>query len=102
MRALGRDKLLSGIIEPSAELNPQYLTYVVETKAGQLRVGLVQRQSSKTVILGSLNDEDVVFPRSNIQSISPQPWSLMPEGLEVGLTPKTMADVMEYILAPTK
>jgi len=100
MRALSRDKLLSGIIEPSAELNPQYLTYVVETKAGQLRPGLVQRQNSKTVILSLLNDEDVVVPRTNIQDMRPQPWSMMPEGLEVGLTPKAMADVMEYILAP--
>jgi putative heme-binding domain-containing protein len=102
IRALSRDRLLSGIIEPNAELNPQYLTYVVETKAGQLRVGLVQRQDSKTVILSLLNDEDVVLPRSNIQDMRLQPWSLMPEGLEVGLTPKTMADILEYILSPTK
>jgi putative membrane-bound dehydrogenase-like protein len=102
MRALSRDKLLSGIIQPSAELNPQFLTYVVETKAGQLRAGLVQRQNSKTVILSLLNDEDVVLPRSNIQDMRPQPWSLMPEGLETGLTPKAMADILEYILSPTK
>jgi putative membrane-bound dehydrogenase-like protein len=102
MRALSRDRLLSGIIEPNAELNPQYLTYVVETKAGQLRAGLVQRQNSKTVILSVLNDEDVVLPRSNIQDMRPQPWSLMPDGLEVGLTPKAMADILEYILSPTK
>jgi len=102
MRALSRDKLLSGIIEPNAELNPQYLTYVVETKAGQLRAGLMQRQNSKTVILSLLNEEDVVLPRSNIQDLRPQPWSMMPEGLEAGLTPKTMADILEYILSPTK
>jgi putative membrane-bound dehydrogenase-like protein len=102
MRALSRDKLLSGIIEPGPELNPQYLTYAIETKGGQLRAGLLQRQNSKTVIFSPLGDEDIVLPRSNIQSIQPQPWSLMPEGMEVGLTPKTMADVMEYILVPTK
>jgi putative membrane-bound dehydrogenase-like protein len=102
MRALSRDKLLSAIIEPGAELNPQYLTYVIETKSGQLRPGLLQRQNSRTVILSPPGDEDIVLPRSNIQSIQPQPWSLMPEGLEVGLTPKTMADILEYILSPTR
>jgi len=102
MRALSRDKLLSGIIEPNADLNPQYLTYVVETKAGQLRAGLVQRQTSRTVILSLLNDEDVVLPRSNIQDMRPQPWSMMPEGLEIGLSPKAMADILEYILSPAK
>jgi putative membrane-bound dehydrogenase-like protein len=102
MRALSRDRLLSGIIEPSAELNPQFLTYVIETKGGQLRPGLVQRQNEKTVIFSVLNDEDVVLPRSNIQDMRPQPWSMMPDGLDVGLTPKAMADILEYILAPTK
>jgi putative heme-binding domain-containing protein len=102
MRALSRDKLLSAIIEPGAELNTQYLTYVIETKSGQLRPGLLQRQNSRTVILSPPGDEDIVLPRSNIQSIQPQPWSLMPEGLETGLTPKTMADILEYILSPTR
>jgi putative heme-binding domain-containing protein len=102
MRAFSRDKLLSGIIEPSAELNPQYLAYVIETKAGELRLGLVLRQNSKTVILAAPASEEIALPRSNIQSFQPQPWSLMPEGLETGLTPKTMADILEYILSPMR
>jgi putative membrane-bound dehydrogenase-like protein len=102
MRALSKDKLLSGIIEPGAELHAPYLTYVIETKTGQLRPGLVQRQNSKTIILSPPGGEDTVLPRSNIQDMRPQPWSLMPEGLEAGLTPKTMADILEYISSPTR
>jgi putative membrane-bound dehydrogenase-like protein len=102
MRASSRDKLLSGVIEPSAELNPQYLTYVIETKAGELRLGLLRRQNSKTVILTPPGSEEIVLPRSDIQVMQPQPWSLMPEGLETGLTPKTMADILEYILSPVR
>ena len=102
LRALPKDKLLSAIIEPHAELHAPYLTYVIETKAGQLRPGVVQRQNSKTIILSAPGSEDIVLPRSNIQVMQPQPWSLMPEGLEAGLTPKAMADVLEYIMSPTR
>jgi hypothetical protein len=41
----------------------------------------------------------VVLPRQNIQYLQTQQWSLMPEGLEEGLTPQGMADLLEYVLA---
>ena len=41
----------------------------------------------------------VVLPRTNIQYLQAQPWSLMPEGLENGLTPQDMADLLEYVVA---
>jgi hypothetical protein len=43
----------------------------------------------------------VVLPRANIQYLQAQPWSLMPEGLEAGLTTQGMADLLEYIVRPT-
>jgi putative heme-binding domain-containing protein len=94
---LGKERLLSAIVQPSAELQAKYLTYVIETRNGQLRVGLLHRQNSRTVTLITPGNDELVLPRANIQSIKPQSWSLMPEGLEQGLTPKTMADLIEYI-----
>jgi putative heme-binding domain-containing protein len=102
MRALSRDRLLSAIIQPSAEVPPQYLTYVIETKTGQIRIGLMQEQNPKTVVLKTTSGNELVLPRSNIQSVQPQPWSLMPEGLEQGLTPNTMADLLAYIFSPSR
>jgi putative membrane-bound dehydrogenase-like protein len=102
MRVLSKEKLLAAIIEPNAELHAPYLTYVIETRSGQLKPGLVPHQNLKTIILSPPTGEDIVLPRSNIQDMQPKPWSLMPEGLEAGLTPKTMADVLEYIVSPTR
>jgi hypothetical protein len=42
-----------------------------------------------------------VWPRDNIQYLQAQTWSLMPEGLEEGLTPQGMADLLEYVFAAT-
>jgi putative membrane-bound dehydrogenase-like protein len=97
LRALGKEKLLSAIIEPSAELRSKNLTYLIETKNGHLRVGLLHRQNSRSVTLITSSDNELVLPRVNIESIQPQPYSLMPDRLEEGLTPKSMADLLEYI-----
>jgi hypothetical protein len=51
--------------------------------------------------LQQLNGRPVVLPRTNIQYFQAQPWSLMPEGLEEGLTPQGMADLLEYIFTAT-
>jgi len=100
MRALSKDKLLSSIIQPNAQMQSKYITCVIETKNGRLSTGLLEQQNSRAVTLIAPNSDEVVLPRSNVESIEPQPWTLMPEGLEQGLDTKAMADILEYILAP--
>jgi hypothetical protein len=39
-----------------------------------------------------------VLPRHNIQFLQAQSWSLMPEGLEAGLTAQNLADLLEYVV----
>ena len=53
-----------------------------------------------TMTLRQPNGVDVVVPRTNIESEQVQAWSLMPEGLENGLSPQDLADLLEYILIP--
>ncbi len=38
-----------------------------------------------------------VIPRANIAKMRSQDMSVMPEGLESGLTPQDMADLLEHI-----
>jgi putative heme-binding domain-containing protein len=43
---------------------------------------------------------ETVIPRAGIASMESQGRSLMPEGLEEGLSAQDMADLLEFILAP--
>jgi putative membrane-bound dehydrogenase-like protein len=97
-RIYGKGKVLTAILEPNAGVRPDYLTYVVETAAGEPLIGLVRDENPTTITLQRLKDGAVVLPRTNIKYFQAQPWSLMPEGLEAGLTPQAMADLLEYIL----
>jgi putative heme-binding domain-containing protein len=75
-----------------------YLTFVVETVEGENLIGLLRGENAATLTFMQLNGRKVLFPRDNIQYLQAQPWSLMPAGMEAGLTPQAMADLLEYIL----
>jgi putative heme-binding domain-containing protein len=74
---------------------------VVETADGESLIGLLRDQNPATITLQVLNGTQVVLPRANVQYLQAQPWSLMPEGIEAGLTAQGMADLLEYIVRPT-
>jgi len=58
-------------------------------------------ENEATITLRQPGDVEVVWPRRNIQSIQPQIWSLMPDGMEQSLTLQAMADLLEYIMMTT-
>ena len=98
VRIYGREKVLTAMLEPNAEVRHDYLTYVVETAQGEPLIGLLRDENPITITLQGSKGRPVVLPRDNIQYLQAQPWSLMPEGLEAGLTPQNMADLLEYII----
>jgi putative membrane-bound dehydrogenase-like protein len=100
-RLRSKGSILSAIIEPKAEIRPEFATYAVETATGESLIGLLRDQNSTTLTLAQPYGVDIVLPRANVPYLRSQDWSLMPAGLEEGLTPQDMADLLEYI-APVR
>jgi putative membrane-bound dehydrogenase-like protein len=97
-KVVGRERLLFAVIEPGAYLRPGYQTQVLRTRTGETYLGLLENPNSLTVTLVSAGGVRRVFPRANLESIQAQPWSLMPEGLESGLQPQDLANLLGYLL----
>jgi putative heme-binding domain-containing protein len=97
----GKERILTAILEPNADVRRDYLTYVVETLDGEALIGRLRNENGAAITLQQLNGVVVVLPRDNIQYLQAQPWSLMPERMDEGLTPQEMADLLEYIVRPT-
>ncbi len=91
------EALLSDILEPNRRLPSGSTTLELETQEGQTFIGILTRETEKTVTLRLRNGEEAVFPRLNIGIIRPQAWSLMPQGLEAGLRPQDLADLIKYL-----
>jgi putative membrane-bound dehydrogenase-like protein len=93
-----REKLLRAILQPNSQFRPDYATVIVETKATEDLVGVRSDENPLTITLNQLNRTPAIWPRANVESMQPQLWSLMPEGLEQGLDLQAMADLLEYIM----
>ena len=98
VKAAGKEKLLESILDPNREVLPQYVAQMIETKAGDSLVGLIAYENAAAITLREAFGKESVVPRTTIQKIQSQKQSIMPEGLEAGMTPQDMADLLEFIV----
>jgi putative membrane-bound dehydrogenase-like protein len=99
VKARGVEKLLSSILEPNAEIVPGYAVSVVHTKEGESYFGVMTDDNGAAVTLRFPGGRYGFWPVSNVQAVESRDWSLMPVGLEAGLNPQGMADLLSYVLS---
>lgn len=99
VKSRGRDGLLTAILEPHKEVASQYISYTVNTKDGQTLSGVIAKDDANTMTLKMMGGAEVTVQRSHIQGSSSSGQSLMPEGLEQGMTVQEMADLLSFIEA---
>lgn len=92
----GKEKLLTSIIDPNREVLPNYSTYLVEGRWDDSYIGLITEAGSDVIVHEAFGKETRIS-RSKIRKITSQSQSVMPEGLEAGLTPQGMADLLDFL-----
>jgi putative membrane-bound dehydrogenase-like protein len=93
----GKEKMLVNILDPNREVRPDFASYLIETKDEESYIGLVVNETGTAVTLRQAYGKEDVIRRANIRKMQSSSQSLMPEGLEVGLAPQDLADLLEYI-----
>jgi putative heme-binding domain-containing protein len=93
----GREALLEAILQPHKEVASQYIAYTVNTKDGQTVQGIITADDASSMTIKMMGGAQVTLPRASIQSSSSGGQSLMPEGLEGGLSVQDMADLLSFI-----
>jgi putative membrane-bound dehydrogenase-like protein len=92
-----RDFLLASIVDPSAVIRKEYLSYTVQTTDGRLLTGLIAAQTAGSITLLNARNERTVVPRVQIESVHESPVSLMPEDLLKGLKPQDVRALFRYL-----
>jgi putative heme-binding domain-containing protein len=98
IRSEGKEKILKAIVEPNADVVAAYAPWTAETKAGENLVGIKEDENLAAVTVRQLDGTRAVWPRLNLQGMETETWSFMPTGLDEGLGPQDMADLLEYIV----
>ena len=93
------DYLLQNIIDPNAVIPNEYRASTIEMKDGRSITCIVRQQDEKSVTAVTQN-EMLVLPRNEIQSLQQSELSMMPEGLLAPLQDQEVRDLLYYLSRP--
>ncbi len=99
VRTSGNDKLLASILDPNAEVAPQYIGFQVELRDGDTLSAIIANETPSHVTLRMGGGEERLVPRSQVLRMASSGGSLMPEGLASGLTAQSLADLLQFVSA---
>jgi putative heme-binding domain-containing protein len=94
-----REGLMIDILDPSREVDPRYINYLVTTKDGRILTGMIAVESPSSITLRRAEKAEDTVLRNQIDEIQATAKSLMPDELEKQLSKQDLADVIAYLLA---
>src|SRR5262249_31340600 len=92
-------KLLTSILDPSREVEPRFLAYNCTLTGGEELYGLIASETGNGIVLKLVDGSSREVLRTEIQSLRSSKNSLMPDGLETGLSQQDLADLIHYLKA---
>ena len=93
----GPDALLSDILDPNRNVEPDYVVLAAATRRGQVLSGLLAEETATTVKLRRAEGVEETLLRSEIEQLRSTGQSLMTEGLEQSLSLQDMADLIAFL-----
>jgi uncharacterized repeat protein (TIGR03806 family) len=92
-----RAQILENILDPSKQIDAKYLTYVLETKRGQVYTGLLLEKTAARVVLKDATAKRIEVAAGDVEALAAQQKSLMPELLLRDLTAEQVADLTAFL-----
>lgn len=95
-----KEALLVDILDPSRQVASDFVNYGVMTDSGDVLTGLVLADGPAGVTLRRPGLPDETIARAKIKAMEASGRSLMPDGLESGMTPADLADLLAFLVRP--
>ncbi len=94
----GGEKLVKSLLEPSADIAPQFSGWSFVMNNGKTHIGLILSQDHEgKIVIGESNGEILELDASEIEERIPQTTSIMPEKLVDQLTQREFRDLIAYL-----
>ena len=88
------DGLLTAILDPNREAQPNFQTYTALTKQGTIFTGIISAETAASLTLKRAEAKEDVVLRDTLDELLSNGVSLMPEGLEKDIDPQQLADII--------
>jgi putative membrane-bound dehydrogenase-like protein len=92
-----RAKLIESVLYPSKQILDGYHMTIVETKDGKIIQGIVRAESGDDVTLIDAEAKKIVVKKAEIETRTKSEKSIMPDGIQVGMTLVEFADLITYL-----
>ncbi|HYV35813.1 MAG TPA: hypothetical protein VE988_08930, partial [Gemmataceae bacterium] len=96
-KKLDRAKILESILEPSKDIDPAFVANAVQLNDGRVVIGLIVSRNDKELVLRDAQAKDHRFAAADVESVTPQRQSLMPEQLLRDLTVQQAVDLVDFL-----
>ncbi len=94
------EKVLINLLDPSADIQPGFNAYVCRLKDDTELSGIITSDTGNSITLKLADATQRTLLRSEIAELTDTGRSLMPEGLESGLSLQDMADLIGFLRKP--
>ncbi|WP_158265375.1 PVC-type heme-binding CxxCH protein [Blastopirellula marina] len=98
MKNRGPDAILANVLNPNAEVNPQFMNYICQTADGRVVSGMIAAETSNSITFVKGDNKTETVLRIDIDQLRSTGVSLMPEGLEKTIDQQAMADLLSYLM----
>ncbi|WP_158545206.1 PVC-type heme-binding CxxCH protein [Bremerella cremea] len=98
MKNRGPDAILTNVLNPNAEVNPQFMNYICQTANGRGVSGMIASETSNSITFIKGDNKTETVLRIDIDQMRSTGVSLMPEGLEKTIDKQAMADLLSYLM----
>ena len=91
------EQILTDILDPNRAIDNNYVGYSVLLADGQVLSGIITAEAPTSLTIKQAEGKTATILRSEIEELRSTGKSLMPEGLEKGVTREQMADLISFI-----
>ena len=96
--ALSRDKLIDSILEPSKEIAPLFTSWLIVTRDGKVRTGVIVGESADSKItVADAQGKLEVINRLEVEERRALPTSIMPADLHTLMTRQEFRDLLAFL-----
>ena len=96
-RRFSRIHIIESILEPSRAIAPAFRNLLVRLKNGQELTGVRVAETEFVLTLGDAQSQSHALKKEQIEELQILELSIMPEGLESGLTDAEFVDLVEFL-----
>src|SRR5262249_13041440 len=90
------EDLLVHILDPNREVAPNYVNYNVATESGRVHSGIIAEESASALVLKRAEGATTVTGGEQIEVTTSAGFPLRPEGLERGLPPQALPNLIAF------